>query len=300
MNYSSKRLMDVRYCLGLVYYYEFPIDSIQMGFFWANQNVPVYAFLSGFAVTGIAGWVIMQCNFKKIMMSGDRIHTISSKQILSLSTPMLMTAMMNFLIGQTGVLILGMYRSGAEVGYYAIAVKLATLTTFILTAITSMAAPKFSELYFTGKMDELFYIAKKSTKLIFWLTTPLLLILLLLGNVVLSVVFGKEFSVAYIPMVFLIVGQFVNAISGSTGMFMTMTGREKQYRNIMLLAAFMNIVINLIFTPKFGSIGAAIAGMFSLVFWNIITLVYIKIIHGKTIGYFPMPEFWIKRVISKG
>jgi O-antigen/teichoic acid export membrane protein len=39
---------------------------------------------------------------------------------------MLMTAAMSFIIGQTGVIMLGMSRSEAEVGYYAIAVKLAT------------------------------------------------------------------------------------------------------------------------------------------------------------------------------
>jgi O-antigen/teichoic acid export membrane protein len=106
---------------------------------------------------------------------------------LAISFPMLMTATMAFVIGQTGVIMLGMFRSEAEVGYYAIAVKLGTLTAFILHAVNSMAAPRFSELFHSDKMDELFHVAKKSAKLIFWTTAPILLGLIVLGKPVLKI-----------------------------------------------------------------------------------------------------------------
>jgi len=40
--------------------------------------------------------------------------------------------------------------------------------------------------------------------------------------------------------------------------------------------------------PHYGIIGASIAGMVSISFWNISALVYIKAKYGKTIGYFPL------------
>ena len=210
------------------------------------------------------------------------------KEILAISLPMLMTATMTFVIGQTGVIMLGIFRPEAEVGYYAVAVKLATLTAFVLQAINSMAAPKFSELYHTGKMDELFHVAKKSTKLIFWTTAPILIFLILLGKPALSLMFGSDFTVAYGAMVILVLGQFVNSISGSTGVFMNMTGRQKVFRNIAMISAAINIMLNLILTPHRGIYGAAIAGMTSMIFWNLSTLVYIKKKHGQSIGYLPL------------
>jgi len=132
------------------------------------------------------------------------------------------------------VIMLGMFRGEAEVGCYSVSVKLATLTSFILTAVTSMAAPKFSEYYHANKQVELFHIAKKSTKLIFWTTVPLLLFLLIFGKYIIITLFGNDFIASYSAMVILVCGQFVNSISGSTGMFMSMTGKEKQYRNIMV------------------------------------------------------------------
>jgi O-antigen/teichoic acid export membrane protein len=211
-----------------------------------------------------------------------------------MSLPMLMTQTMTFLIGQTGVIMLGMFRSEAEVGYYAIAVKLATLTSFVLSAINSMAAPKFSELFHSGKIDELFYVAKKSTKLIFWTTAPILVGLIVLGKPVLRIVFGAEFAIAHSALLLLVFGQFVNSISGSTGFFMNMTGYERVFNKIVLCAAVINLFLNITVVPVWGINGAAFAGMISLVFWNIYTLIYIKLKYGRTVGYFPVVEKLLK------
>jgi len=261
---------------------------VLLGIFLTSQNVPIYALLGGFAFTGVLGCVIMENAFRKRMRPNEQIHPISSRAILAISLPMLLAETMTFIIGQTGVIMLGMFRTEAEVGYFAIAVKLATLTTFILQAINSMAGPKFSELYHSGNIDELFYVAKKSAKLIFWTTTPILLGFLFLGKPVLKIMFGQPFVIAYPALVLLIVGQFVNAVSGSTGLFMNMTGNQIVFRNIMLVAAMTNIGLNLLLIRSFGINGPALAAMLSLSLWNIATLIYIKSKFGKTTGYLPV------------
>jgi O-antigen/teichoic acid export membrane protein len=110
----------------------------------------------------------------------------------------------------------------------------------------------------------------------------------LAGKPILALLFGQEFTIAYAAMVFLVIGQFVNSISGSTGSFMNMTGKEKILRNIIFFSAVINVTLSLALIPSFGLKGAAIAGMTSLCFWNICALIYIKSKFGKTIGYFPM------------
>ncbi len=260
---------------------------VSLGLLWPSKDVPVYAILSGFALTGILGWFIMEYEFRQKMQPQDPVHPMPTRGILSISIPMLMTQTMTFVIGQTGVIMLGMFRSEAEVGYYAIAVKLGTLTAFILRAVNSMAGPRFSELFHSEKMDELFYVAQKSAKLIFWTTTPILLGLIIFGRPILYIAFGQEFTVAYPALVLLVTGQFVHSISGATGLFMNMTGKQNVFRNIMVAAAIVNIGLNLLLIPDYGIYGAAVAAMVSLAGWNIVTLSYIKLKFGKTTGYFP-------------
>ena len=263
-----------------------------LGLVLQSNSVPVYSLLGGFALTGVIGWIIMDFEFKRRIQVNDNVNKIPIRKIVSLSFPMLATATMTFVIGQTSVIILGIFRAEAEVGHYAIAVKLANLTTYLLAAINSMAGPKFSELYHAGKIDDLFYVAQKSAKLIFWTTTPILILLLFFGKSMIAIAFGGEFIPAYKALIFLLFGQFVNAVSGSTGLFMNMVGKERQFQNIMLTTAFGNILINFILIPKLGVIGAAIATMCSLAFWNIFTLVYIKVKYSKTIGYVPLMGYY--------
>jgi O-antigen/teichoic acid export membrane protein len=293
MNLTTQAVRGLRliriFALMLVLPQSFNIIFLAVvGYFWPARDIPVYAVLFGFAMTGLSGWLIIEYAFKKRMHPTDTVHLIPGRTILSTSLPMLMSATMLFFTAQTGVLILGMFRPEAEVGHYAIAVKLATLTTFVSQAVDSMAGPKFSELFYANKMYELFYVAKKSAKLIFVTTTPILLCFMIFGKSILSMVFGKEFSVAYIALVVLVIGQFVNSISGSTGMFLNMTENQNIYRNIMIIAAVLNIVLNFWLVPWIGINGAAIATMMSLCFWNITILVYLKLKFGKTTGYFPI------------
>jgi O-antigen/teichoic acid export membrane protein len=259
---------------------------------------PVYAQLGGWTFTAVIGVWIMDKTFKNRMLPEGYVHFTSIKSILSVSLPMLMAASMQFFLAQTGLLILGMYRPTSEVGYYAIAVKLATLTTFVLQSINSMAAPKYSELFHTGRIEELVYIAKKSTRYIFWATTPILLTLVTLGPFFLSL-FGKGFSTAYLPMLILILGQFVNSISGSTAYFLNMTGHQKAFKNIITVSSILSLVLNFLLIPNFGLYGAAIAGALSHALWNAWTLFYIKVKFGDTIGYFPFLGLNIRKGTGK-
>lgn len=253
-----------------------------------DAHLPVYAQFTAWAVTAVVGIGVMHWNFKIRMLPEGPVHPTSLGDILKLSFPMLLSATMTLVIAQTGVIILGMYRTEAEVGFFFVAIKLSTLTILVLSAINSMAAPKFSELFHTGQTDEVFRVAKKSTKLIFWSTAPILLALVLLGKPLLKFAFGPEFAAAYIPLILLVGGQFVNSISGSTGIFMNMTGHQTAFRNIMLASAVLNLTLNLALIPRYGSVGAALAAAITVSSWNACTLLFIRLRYGRTIGYFPL------------
>jgi O-antigen/teichoic acid export membrane protein len=253
-----------------------------------NRNNPVYAQLAAWAVTAVVGAWIVDRAFGKKMHPDDAVQTMSLREILSISLPMLMTASMVFAMGQIGVILLGIFRTEGEVGYYSVAVRLASLTAFFLQAINTIAAPKFSELFHTGKMDELFYVARKSARLIFWATAPILLTLIAFGRQILGLLFGKEFAVAYLAMVFLVLGQFVNSASGSTANFMNMTGHQIIFNKIVLVAAVINVALSLMLIRDFGINGVAFSAMTSLILWNLLTLAYVRRKFGRSIGYFPL------------
>jgi O-antigen/teichoic acid export membrane protein len=260
---------------------------VSFTYFGVGQNSPVYAQMGAWACTAMVGAVLMHYHFRRIVRADDIVHPVPLAEIVRISSPMMVTAAMAFLLGQTGVIFLGIFRTETEVGLYAIAVKLATLTSFLLAAINSMAAPKFAELFYKGELGELLSVARKSTKLAFWATLPILLMLVLLGETILKTLYGTEFAAAYPAMMIMVVGQVINGMSGSTGNLMNMTGNEREFRNMIVAAALVNVALSFILIPRFGMLGAAASAAVCLVIWNVGALVYIKHHFGRSIAYVP-------------
>jgi O-antigen/teichoic acid export membrane protein len=197
------------------------------------------------------------------------------KNIISISFPMFLTGGVSLIIGQTEIFMIGVFRTANELGIYSVVLALATLPIFILRSINVIAAPKFSELYHAGKMDELQYVAQKSSKLAFWMALPVFLALIFFGQLILNI-YGEKFLVGYIPLMFLVAGQFINSTSGSVGYFLNMTGYQKEYRNMIIGSMIINVIINYLLIPKYGIVGASIASLASMSFSNIAAIFFIK------------------------
>ena len=211
---------------------------------------------------------------------------ISTTEIISLSFPMFLTSVMHLVIGQTDLIMLGCMSTTRDVGIYSIALKLAMLTSFILVAVNSMVAPKFAQLYHSGQMDDLKIVAQNSAKLVFFATFPVVLVYSFLGTYVLKL-FGNDFVEGVYVLIFLVLGQFINAAAGSVGYFLDMTGNQVLFQKIVMFGAGLNIFLNFILIPRYGINGAAFASMVSIGSWNIIAAVTIKMKYGFFISYFP-------------
>ena len=70
--------------------------------------------------------------------------------------------------------------------------------------------------------------------------------------------------------------QFINVVSGSVGLIMQMSGNEKIFRNIIIFSIIINIILSIILIPKFQVWGAVYSSSFSLILWNILSIIFIK------------------------
>lgn len=74
---------------------------------------------------------------------------------------------------------------------------------------------------------------------------------------------------AYPALLLLTVGQLVNAITGSVGTTLAMTGEERCVLGGNLYALLLNLVFLLLLVPMFGPAGAAASTSISTIFLNI-------------------------------
>ena len=243
--------------------------------FVAMIFVPLYGIDA--AVWGYLSGTILALLFGRLFWvrathSLDRKNAeFDAKELFKSSNPLYAIVIMNMVIMWSPLLFLGIWESSENVGIYSAANRTAMLTSFVLFAVNTIAAPKFSALYENRDFVSLEMVARNSTKIMMLLAAPALLIFLLVPELILSI-FGADFTQgAYILMI-LAVGQFINVATGSVGYLLMMSGNEKLMRNNLVFCAILGISLNFILIPAYGVIGAAVGAAIVLSVQNLIAM----------------------------
>jgi len=242
-------------------------------YFTNNPQYLVEVFLLNFLFLGVISTLYLFYYFSKTKQE-EIAADISYKDIVKRSGPMAISAITYLLMQSVDIILLTKYSSFEQVAYYSVAIKLTTILSLVLASVNTVYAPTFAEWYSLKDFKSLKIGIKKSTRLIFVLTFPAILVVLLCANFILGL-FGNDYTSAKSALIVLLIGQAVNALCGSVGVYMNMTGKQVVFQRILITAFAINVTLNLILIPKYGMLGAAIATSISTIFWNILTTAYI-------------------------
>lgn len=221
----------------------------------------VFAIFVVFLIS-ILVWVNLIKNQKRDSSS------VSNKEIYTSCIPLFWVSLLQMVINWFSYMALGVSASEADVGVFGMCIRVVTLFGFFLMAINSISAPKIAAMYKSNSINEIEVMCRSSSTLLLYSTLPLFIgVYMWADNILL--LFGPEFSGNGLILRVLIVGQFVNIITGSVGILLAMTGHEKVMRNNLALTATLCVVLNVIFVPIYGLLGAAISFSLSMAAQNI-------------------------------
>lgn len=213
----------------------------------------------------------------------EEIDKLTSKQILQFSSPMMLSSLMLFLLNWTDVLMLGAMKSEEEVGIYNLAYKLASLSMLVIISMNVVLAPKISQLFKSGKIEELHVTIKKSTRLILLLTTPIVLFLIVFSEFILSL-FGNNFTAGKTALIIISLGAMINVATGNVDQILNMTNHQDILKNITIFGFILNAILNFLLIPIYGINGSAMASLFTNAVFNLICLYYIK----RKLGFYTL------------
>ena len=188
--------------------------------------------------------------------------------------PFMLISCMYVINNRTDALMLGAMQGPEAVGLYVVASRGAELISFILLAVNQAIGPAIAKLYVEGDIRRLQNLITKSSRVIFLISLPIALGLILFGHWFL-LLFGSEFAEGRAALTFLSIGQLVNAGMGSVGYLLNMTGHERDTAIGIGASAMLNIILNALLIPKFGLEGAASATAVSTILWNILLMVFV-------------------------
>lgn len=156
-------------------------------------------------------------------------------------------------------IMLGLLSNVTEVGYYENAEKMTQVPLSIITALGTVMLPRVSNMLSNKKEDEVKKILEKTMPLIMFLTFPMVLGIIAISNDFAIVFFGEEFKksgyliqLLSITVVFLAWGNVIRT------QYLIPKEKDREYIISAFLGAIVNFITNLIFIPRFSSLGACI------------------------------------------
>ena len=243
------------------------------------------AYAAGVSIAALAGWLWWRYF---TAAHADQEPEFVWAELWDSCRPLwLMSIITKAIMPWSPLLILGFFAASDDVGVYGAATRIAMLVTFLLISVNTVISPKFAELHAKGDIAALARLARRFALLITLVTSPLFLLLIVAGETVMTL-FGPEFARGGAALAILAMGQAVNALTGSAGALLMMTGHERDIRNASIWAGLLAVTLSLVLIPLYGLIGAAISTAVSIAAMNLISIAMIK----KRLGINVMP--WAK------
>lgn len=187
---------------------------------------------------------------------------------LSAAWPMAITQGAYQISRYIDVIILGVIATMIDAGIYRVAAQGAFLVSLGLVTMGLVTAPRFARLHALGHTKELQRLVRRSSQIALLLSFLVTVALAIAGQAVLIYFFGEEFQNAWLPLMILSTGHVISTAIGPTGLILNMTGHERHVTRAVVIAAFLNIILNFSLIPIYGAVGASIATSTSLVFWK--------------------------------
>ena len=175
------------------------------------------------------------------------------------------------------VVYLGSVTDVEQVGFFSTSTKVYFIIMSVFTAFTTVMVPKVSELLSKRDSKALSEISYKTFDVIFMVSIPMIVVFYVYAPLIINLIAGPGFEGAILPfkivmLLLLIIGleqviiqQFLMAIKDSKCIVI-----------LSSIGATIGILLNVIFTEKYGAIGSAISWTCSEISILIVSLFFFK------------------------
>ncbi|MEM9773210.1 MAG: oligosaccharide flippase family protein [Chloroflexota bacterium] len=231
-------------------------------------NGAIYGQLLGLLITSIFGAVAL-IKFTKL-----NLKWLNIKSALAYSLPLVPHFFSNWALNASDRAILERFLPLGDVGIYSMGYQIGSAFHMIVAGLNSALIPMYSRAI--KDKEEHSRLTLVATYYIGVLTASGLMISLLGGDVI-DILAGEEFSrstivIPWIVFAYLSMGFYFMGMNSLT----IISGKSNQVPLVSAAAAILNIIINIIFIPRYGIIAAAVSTAISylLLSVTILTLAY--------------------------
>jgi len=226
----------------------------------------------GFGLEGaIAGYVIssgvaaalgvgvIYVRFYSSIEVAKSVRKTVSRRVLRYSVPLTFTMGASVLNSRIDTILLGVFRGSTAIAFYTLGKQ---LTEFLIAPAHSLGfgiSPTFGEQKANGELNRAASLYERSFTYIVALYAPAAAGVVLVADPTINLIFGSDYAGAVPVLQIFSLFVVVRALDSITSDALDYLGRARERAIAKGTLAVGNFVLNLIFIPMFGVVGAAVA-----------------------------------------
>ena len=201
--------------------------------------------------------------------------------IMQSAWPIALLSLLGAFMLNVDIIMLGWFRSAAEIGLYSAGQKVAQIFYTLPTIIASAIFPALSRAVNQEEKQKATLIMEKGLAVVFFIALPLTAGGIALSESILRFLYGQEYiagSTAFQILIATILVVFPGPLLGN---LVLAYDKQKKIAGYVALTSLGNVILNFLLIPRFGIVGAATATL-------VVQVMYIGLIWEmmKRINYF--------------
>lgn len=228
--------------------------AIGWGYFGSGQG-HIIIYIASLVIAGAASFLIVKPYAIRQFKANHNAPPL--KQLFIKSLPLAPISLFSFMMLWADTVMVGYFLNNENVALYNVAAKISYISLFFLGALDATIYPRLLSVY-NHQPERLWSFFWQATALVIAVLLVVTGIMYALSDVLL-VAFKSEYVAASGVLAILLFAQLLRAAS-LTFSFLFIAREKVRFLNISLtIAMVVNLVANIIFIPKYGIEGAAIA-----------------------------------------
>lgn len=201
--------------------------------------------------------------------------SLDLSELLRFSIPESLSSMLFRLTQWMDLLQLTVQSTPDQVGIYRVASSLALLGSVPAAALNTIFNATAAELLYLGKREQLDHVLRLVTR---WSTAfgAAVFVGLILGQDLVYAIYADAYAAGASSLIALSVGQLVYTAAMPATTLIPMAGLARLNLLNGAAATLLNLALNAVLIPRYGSLGASFATMSTLILWSLWRVVQVK------------------------
>jgi len=205
-----------------------------------------------------------------------RLKKVIRKDVFRYSLPFIFSGIIYEIFVNLDSFVIGYFKGATDVGYYNVAILLASFLAIAPTLFTKLFFPLITKEFSLKNFGSIKILSKQVEKWVLIINLPLCLLIILFPGAVINLLFGSEYIAAEISLRILGIGMFFYSLTTVLENLISMIGKSKVLMTNIFIAAVLNLVLNVLLVPRYGMAGAAFSTMLMYFILGIILFFQVK------------------------